>query len=162
MRRFLMVVAASALLSQCSAPPATTGPVATPLTLQAIAGQWDIVSFEGHRPARLDSDGQRHAFVDIRGSDLSFAIECNYSGMSARLDGDRLVATSNDNMQTEMGCGPEREGRDAAFFALLRGGPTVSQPSANALLTGAISAENIPPSRLYIAAGDVYAVLRRA
>lgn len=136
MRKIIFALAASMLLSQCSAPPATPEMPPKPVTLQSIEGQWDIVSFDGHRPARLGSDGQRHAFVDIRGSDLSFAIECNYSGMSARLDEDRLVVIPSDDVhvQTEMGCGPEREARDEAFFGLLRGGPTVSQPSANELV----------------------------
>ncbi len=126
--------AACLLLAQCSAPrgPQASGSAAT-LSLHDIAGQWDIVSFDGYRPARLDGDGQRHAFVDVRGDAFSFAIECNYSGMGARLNGDRLVATTNDNVQTEMGCGREREARDAAFFAFLRGGARVVSHSEQAL-----------------------------
>jgi hypothetical protein len=123
------------LLAQCSAPtgPQANANAAAPLCLQGIAGQWDIVSFDGYRPARLDGDGQRHAFVDIRGDEFSFAIECNYSGMSARLERDRMVATTSDNVQTAMGCGPEREARDAAFFAFLRGGPRIVSHTEQAL-----------------------------
>lgn len=134
MRKTVFVSTAFMLLSQCSAPEADPPAASAPLALTAIEGQWDIVSFDGYRPARLDSDGQRHAFVDIRGGNFSFAIECNYSGMRGRVDGNRIVATSNDNLQTEMGCGRDREARDRTFFALLRGGPIVSRPSKDELV----------------------------
>src|SRR5688572_19205138 len=112
MRTFVLAAIAPLLLCQCSQPEPLSNEATTPASLADIEGPWDIASFDGYRPARLDSDGQRHAFVNIQGNDVAFAIECNYSGMAARLEAGRLVATSNDNVQTEMGCGPEREGRD--------------------------------------------------
>ena len=96
-------------------------------SLAEIAGDWDIVAFDGHSPPRLDTDGQRHAFVDITGQGLSFAISCNYSGMRGRITGGVLHATPGDQgTQTAMGCGPEREARDAAFFDFFRSRPQVS------------------------------------
>jgi hypothetical protein len=126
------------VLAACSpVPSAQPGGVTLPAALSEITGAWDILSFDGYRPARLDSDGQRHAFVDVRGDGISFAIECNYSGMRAGIENGRLVALSNEDVQTEMGCGPEREGRDAAFFAFLR-----TRPAIVARTEGAIALEN--------------------
>jgi hypothetical protein len=108
-RAVFAVMLAGSALAQCAAPepPGTEAPVAS---LSEIAGQWDIVSFNDYRPQRLDSDGRRHAFVDIAESGgLSFAIECNYSGMAARIDAaGRLAPASSDDVHvtTAMGCGP--------------------------------------------------------
>ncbi len=135
-----MFVCAMALMA-CSPMPSAQPEAATtsasartsPAALSEITGAWDIVSFDGYRPARLDSDGQRHAFVDVRGDGISFAIECNYSGMRAGIENGRLVALSNETVQTEMGCGPEREGRDAAFFAFLRASPAIVARAESAM-----------------------------
>ena len=100
-----------------------------------IEGQWDIVSFNGYRPRRLDSDGGRHAFVDFTDDRVGFAIECNYSGIeTARIENSRLVRVAGDDMQTAMGCGPERERRDNDFFAFLRNGPTIARRGADDLV----------------------------
>lgn len=115
------------------APTPSAGARTSPSALSEITGAWDIVSFDGYRPARLDSDGQRHAFVDVRGDGISFAIECNYSGMRVGIENGRLVALSNEDVQTQMGCGPEREGRDAAFFAFLRTSPAIVARTESAM-----------------------------
>ena len=103
--------------------PAAAGRAVT--SLAEIAGEWDIVEFDGHRPARLDADGQRHSYVDVGPAGLRFTIGCNYSGMSGSIGaGGVLVPANPDNgMQTEMGCGPEREARDEAFFKFFRSRP---------------------------------------
>jgi hypothetical protein len=119
------------MLAQCSAPAPAEESIGN---ISEIEGAWDIVSFDGHRPARLDSDGGRHAYVNVEGEELSFAIECNYSGMRGRVENGRLVLLPSDAIQTEMGCGPEREARDEAFFAFMRGGANVSRAGADQIV----------------------------
>lgn len=119
--------------AQPDAPTTSASARTSPAALSEITGAWDIVSFDGYRPARLDSDGQRHAFVDVGGDGISFAIECNYSGMRAGIENGRLVALSNEDVQTEMGCGPERERRDEAFFAFLRTSPAIVARTQSAM-----------------------------
>ena len=137
----MAIFVCATVLTACSPLPSaqTGGPTPSasagtlPAALSEITGAWDILSFDNYRPARLDSDGQRHAFVDVRGDGVSFAIECNYSGMRAGVENGRLVALSNEDVQTEMGCGPEREGRDAAFFAFLRTSPAIVARTESAM-----------------------------
>lgn len=121
----------------------------TPASLAAIAGEWDIVEFDGYSPQRLDTDGQRHAFVDIRTTSLSFTIGCNYSGMPASIgaDGVLVPGVPDDGMQTQMGCGPVREARDSAFFGFFRSRPQVALGS---------------DGRLRLATGDRSLLLERA
>ena len=105
-------------------PPTPDRPVAS---LEQIAGEWDIVHFDGHSPPRLDNDGQRHAYVDIGPRGLRFAISCNHSGMAGRIEGGVLYQAPDDQgMTTEMACGPVMEARDSAFFDLFRARPQVS------------------------------------
>lgn len=122
------------LAAACAgAAPATDAPVRG---LADIAGQWDIVSFNGYAPRRLDTDGQRHAYVDFSTDGASFTIECNYTGMRARIaDNGRLVALSDEDIQTAASCGPERNRRESAFFAFLRGSPTIMQRGDELLLS---------------------------
>lgn len=97
-------------------------------SLAEIAGEWDIVEFDGFRPPRLDSDGHRHAYVDIDPAGLSFTVGCNYSGMPGSIgaEGVLVPGTPDDGMQTAMGCGPEREARDTAFFGFFRSRPELT------------------------------------
>ena len=95
-------------------------------SLTEIAGEWDIVRFDGHSPPRLDSDGQRHAYVNISPGGLNFSISCNHSGMAGLIrDGVLQAAPADQRTQTAMGCGPEREARDDAFFGFFRARPQV-------------------------------------
>jgi heat shock protein HslJ len=99
----------------------------TVASLTEIGGEWDIVSFDGHSPPRLDSEGKRHFYGDIGPQGLRFAIGCNHSGMPGRIEGGVLHAEpTDDGVQTAMGCGSERETRDAAFFAFFRSRPQVT------------------------------------
>ena len=106
--------------------------------LSDIAGEWDIVSFDGHSPPRLDPYGQRHAYVDIGQGRLDFSISCNFSGMAGAIRGGVLHAARGDmGVQTVMGCGPEREARERAFFRFFRSRPRVSRLSGARLrMTG--------------------------
>lgn len=106
-------------------PPREAGGVVT--SLREIAGQWDIASFKGYTPARLH-EGIRRAYVDIGPNGLSYAIECNYSGNPAEIDGSGILHDKSDGsrLQTLMGCGPEGEAREAAFFGFFNSKPKVA------------------------------------
>ena len=115
-----------------AAPPVTNP---TPVASSSeILGQWDIVSFDGYEPSRLEGS-KRAAFVDFGSDGVGLRIECNYSGASGRVVDGRFVAKPHDGVQTAMGCGPEREARDAALFAFFRrGNPDVEHLSDGRLL----------------------------
>jgi heat shock protein HslJ len=139
-----IVASLSAASCAAAAPPhpaavaaePAAAPAARPVaSLAEIAGEWDIVSFDGHGPPRLDHDGQRHAYVDIAEQGMRFAIGCNHSGMAGRIEGGVLYpAAIDDGMQTSMGCGPVAEGRDTAFFGFFRARPQVVLMSDGRLL----------------------------
>lgn len=117
-------------------------------SLADIAGEWDIVSFDGYSPPRLDGDGQRHAYVDIGQQGLRFSISCNHSGMVGRIEGGVLHPPAMDDaIQTAMGCGREREAREAAFFGFFRARPQVTL---------------LPDERLRIATPDHHLLLERS
>lgn len=125
-----------ALLAACAGPAtrpsdgddrSSARPATTPAALSDVAGEWDVVSFDAHRPARLDEDGKRQAYLGIDSGGLRFAIGCNHSSMKGRIDaGVLLAAPDDDAVQTAMGCGAERERRDAAFFRFFRTRPSVA------------------------------------
>jgi hypothetical protein len=133
--RFAALVVLSVLAVQCAAPVMSGTPVTS---LSEIDGAWDIVSFDDYRPARLDADGNRHAFVDIiADGSFAFTIGCNYSGLRGSIDeSGRLVEVASDDFhtQTAMGCGVEREGRDEAFFQFFRTKPTIVQTGDDLVL----------------------------
>jgi hypothetical protein len=124
--RPILFLLLTGLAAACGAqPPAPSTPA--PASLQEIAGQWDIVRFDGHPPPRLDNDGQRHAYVDVDRGSLRFSVGCNHSGMSGRIESGILYpAPVDDGMQTSMGCGIEREARDDTFFKFFRARPRVA------------------------------------
>lgn len=101
-------------------------PASRPVQSSAmISGEWDIVSFEGYEPRRL-SGTTRAAFADFTESGARLRIECNSSGRKGKVEGGRFVPSADsDNIQTVMGCGQEREARDARYFAFFDKSPTV-------------------------------------
>jgi hypothetical protein len=108
---------------------ASTAVTARPVrALADVRGEWDIVEFDGYRPPRLNTDGLRHAYVDIGAGGMSFTIGCNYSGMAGSIGaGGVLIPSAPDNaITTQMGCGPDREARDTAFFDFFRSRPQVA------------------------------------
>lgn len=127
MRAAILALALAACTSVPAELPPPTLPQRAVASIDEINGRWDIVSFNEHRPARLDADGNRHAFVDIQGGSLSFSIQCNYSGMQARVENGRLIKLPGDDIQTTAGCGEERHRRDDAFFGLLRSNPSIAR-----------------------------------
>lgn len=111
----------------------------------AIEGQWDIASFRGYAPRRL-SGTRRAAFADFGSAEVVLQIECNASGVMGAVRGGRFVSRPGDRIQTLVGCGPEREARDAALFGFFDRNPVVEQ---------------LPDGRLRLTAGSDTLVLER-
>lgn len=109
-----------------------------------IEGQWDIVRFDGYEPRRLQGT-TRAAFANFHGQHVGLRIECNSSGVSGRIDNGGFYSMPGDRIQTAMGCGREREERDAALFRFDRN-PTV---------------ERLANGRLRLAADDTELLLER-
>ena len=106
-----------------------------------ITGRWDVVSFEGYEPAyRLG------AFANFSETGVRLRIECNYSNVPGVVHEGRFVAQPGPRMQTEMGCGPEREERDTHYFAFFDRSPTM---------------ERLANGRLRLVAADSVLVLER-
>lgn len=106
--------------------PTDTARALTPISTTAdVAGQWDVVSFEGHRPSRL-SGAVRAAYADFGATGVSLRMECNYTGRSGRvMDGRFVAAPGDDGVQTQMGCGPERGPREERYFGFFERNPSV-------------------------------------
>jgi len=118
------------LLAGCGDPaPPPPQQEGRPVTsLAEIAGEWDIERFGDYTPSRLEG-GLRRAFVDVGADRLSYAIECNYSGIPAEMDGQGLLhsrRTDGLHTSTAMGCGPEGEARESAFFGFFSTRPRVT------------------------------------
>lgn len=125
MKRFtlpLAILAVAACSGGAAAPPREAGRAVT--SLREIAGPWDIARFDGYAPTRLH-EGLRRAYVDVGPGRLSYVIECNISGNPARVDASGTLHKVGDEpvIQTLVGCGPEREARDAALFRFLTSRP---------------------------------------
>jgi hypothetical protein len=121
----MMMLAATSCSANRQPEPRDAGRIVT--SLGEIAGPWDIASFAGYQPTRLGADGLRRAYVDIGPLGLSYTIECNYSGNAAHIDEGGILHDDSDGsrLQTLMGCGPEREARDAALFGFFASSPKV-------------------------------------
>lgn len=148
-RRGPLLFALTSLGVACSWSPQTSSPSTDPRAEQAspvqdtadIAGQWDVVSFENHRPQRL-SGTTRAAFADFDKGGVRLRIECNYSSRAGRVDGGRFrPAPNDDGIQTQMGCGTEREARDSRFFAFFGKSPTIERIGVDRLRLRADSTE---------------------
>jgi hypothetical protein len=110
----------------CSGEPPLRGNAGKMVTsLNEIAGSWDIASFQGYTPKRLQ-DGVRRAYVHVSPDRLAYAIECNSSGNAAHID---LQGTLHDDEggrnMTLMGCPAEQARRDSAFFGFFATKPKV-------------------------------------
>lgn len=113
---------------------------------RSVAGQWDVVSFEGYRPARLIGTG-RAAYADFGSGGVSLRMECNYTGRPGAVrDGRFALGDDSNSVQTSMGCGPERGSREARFFGFFEQAPTI---------------ETLGPDRLRLRAGASELLLER-
>lgn len=132
-----LLTALSLILSACSAEPQAPrtqkadqrpGSARTVTSLAEIDGPWDIVRFGDHRPTRLGTEGLRRAYVNIHPRGLGYTIECNYSGNRAHIDWSGVLhdESGGSRISTLMGCGPELEARDKAFFGFFATRPKVT------------------------------------
>jgi hypothetical protein len=122
-------LAASAEAAPAPAAPAPSGPVQN---AAAVAGAWDVVSFEGHRPARLTGSG-RAAYADFGPNGVGLRIECNQSGRAGTVGNGRFNSVRGDELQTVMSCGPERNARESRYFSFFEKSPTVEHLGADRL-----------------------------
>lgn len=133
---------------QAGPPPVQSEPATAPaISLADIAGQWDVVSFEGYEPVRMHGT-VRAAVADFSEHGIQLRIECNTSrsGGAYSIANGRLVQARGLRMQTEMGCGHEREERDRRYFSFFDRSPTV---------------DRLPNGRLRFVAGDSVLILER-
>lgn len=137
---FLSLAACAA--GQHEVSSAAPQPTAVPaLSANEIAGRWDVVSFEGYEPAQRLS-----AFAHFRPDGVRLRIECNYSIVPGLVRDGRFATQPGLRMQTEMGCGQEREERDTRYFAFFDRLPTV---------------ERLTNGRLRLTAGESVLILER-
>lgn len=112
-----------------------------PADARSVAGQWDVVSFEGYRPGRL-SGTRRAAYADFGPEGVSLQLECNASGRPGTVrDGRFVLGGNNSRIQTAIGCGPERGPREVRFFDFFEQSPTVETLGADRLRLRAGGAE---------------------
>lgn len=105
-----------------------------PASLAEISGQWDVVSFDGFTPVRLNYQGDRNTRVDITEDFIGLKLTCNSTGIAARLSEDgRLIKNPRGSGAgvTAMSC-PEID-RERQFFSLFFDEPKVERPSENRL-----------------------------
>jgi hypothetical protein len=128
------------------APAAAAEEVRAVLNGAAIAGAWDVVSFEGYRPARLRGT-HRAAYADFGPSGVSLRMECNYTGRGGTVSNGRFIPPrEGDGLQTAMSCGPERNARESRYFSFFEKSPTL---------------EHLGADRLRLRAGESELVLER-
>lgn len=122
-------------VASASAEGAVEAPPLVPASSPSqIAGKWDVVSFENFTPQRLQG-AVRTAYADFDARGVQLRIGCNYSGQAGALKEGRFVAdTREPQIQTLMGCGPEREARDARYFAFFTTAPRVFRQGEDRLV----------------------------
>lgn len=131
--------------SKASEPPAAEPAAALVRSSAEIFGRWDIVSFEGYRPGHMHGTTPA-AFARFTATGVALRIECNYSGVNGFVHDGRFIPQPGSQIQTEMGCGKEREDRDERYFSFFRRSPTV---------------ERLPGGKLRLVAGDSVLMLER-
>lgn len=127
---------------------ASSAPVAV-TSVSQVQGEWQVVSFEGYEPDRV-THPRPAAFANF-GTDggVGLRIECNWSGAPGTVKDGKFVPPADDDglyAQTAMGCGKEREDRDARYFRFFRQNPSM---------------DLLPSGRLRMQAGDSVLVLER-
>jgi hypothetical protein len=115
------------------------------ITVADVLGQWDVVNFEGHEPARMQGT-IRAAIADFAEQRVRLRIECNSSTVGGVVRDGRFVPQPALRMQTEMGCGKERELRDERYFSFFERSAKI---------------ERVGNGRLRFVAGDSVLILER-
>ena len=135
------------LLAACgTTPPNSAEQRREPATVSGlsqadVSGRWDVLSFEGYRPA------SRHgAFANFWVHGVSVQLECNRSRIPGIVRDGRFVTQPGPRMATERGCGPELEERDARYFSFFDRTPTI---------------ERVTNSRIRLVAGNSILILER-
>lgn len=115
--------AGEAATAAVSPPPAPPRPVRA---LAEIAGTWQVVEFDGYRPARVTHPSPAAVASFDRGG-VGLRIECNWSGAPGTVEDGHFVppAKAEPSGQTAMGCGKEREDREGRYFAFFTQNPTI-------------------------------------
>lgn len=155
MVKISLAVLAASSLAACStaaiepnvgARPMQSEPKAIATMLSAdILGEWDVVSFEGYEPVRMHGT-HRAAIADFSEQGVRLRIECNTASVSGIIRDGRFVPQPGLRMQTEMGCGKEREERDRRYFSFFDRSPGI---------------ERLRDGRLRLVAGDSVLILER-
>lgn len=112
-----------------AAPAEVIEPSAIPvMALSEIAGEWQVVEFDGYRPARV-THPKPAAFATFGPGGVGLRIECNWSGAPGTIKDGHFVppAKPEPQAQTAMGCGKEREDRDARYFAFFTQSPSIER-----------------------------------
>lgn len=120
-------------------------PAATPvMALSEIAGEWQVVEFDRYRPARV-AHPRPAAFATFGPGGVGLKIECNSSGAPGTVKDGHFVppAKPEPQAQTAMGCGKEREDRDARYFAFFTQNPSIERIAGGRLRLVAKAAELI-------------------
>jgi heat shock protein HslJ len=126
----MLIGGCNGTVSADTAPPTGPQPVRT---LSDIRGEWDVLSFEGQRPNRLNGS-VRAAFADFGDNGVSLRMECNYTGAQGSVKDGRFVAKPDqDIVMTAMSCGPERDARDGRFVAFFQNSPTIERQGESRL-----------------------------
>lgn len=86
------------------------------------------------------------AFANFTPTGLGLRIECNRSSVSGTVRDGRFLPQPGLRMQTQMGCGPEREDRDRRYFTFFDRSPTI---------------ERLGNARLKLVAGSSVLILER-
>lgn len=120
-------VSGEAMPAYPATPATMPDPAPRPvMALSEIGGEWQVVEFGGYRPARV-THPRPAAFASFGPGGVGLRIECNWSGAPGTIRDGRFVPPANPEpqAQTAMGCGKEREERDARYFAFFGKSPTI-------------------------------------
>lgn len=155
MMKFIFAALVPCILTACGTPAleaqprsrlAQLEPAATAaISMTDVVGQWDVVSFEGHTPARK-SGSTREAFADFDTRGVRLRIGCNHSGRSGTVTAAKFIVVPGPRAQTEMGCGEELEQRDSRYFSFFDRSPRI---------------ERLGTARLRLSAGESILILER-
>ncbi|ANU07126.1 hypothetical protein [Paraurantiacibacter namhicola] len=154
--RFAILLGAAAMAAACApgtlpdgSETATTGAEAAPRPASAsdVAGDWDVVSFDGYTVPFRSRGTERAAFANFTDGGVGLHLECNWSGVPGRMRGDVFKPSGEGPWpQTLAGCEADKAERDDAYFAFFARSP---------------KGEVLPGDRLRFTAGDTVLLLER-
>ncbi|APE27801.1 hypothetical protein [Aurantiacibacter gangjinensis] len=138
---------AAAACTPSPTPDSTQQASARPADRASVAGDWDVVSFDGYTVPYRMRGTNRAAYANFREREVSLHLECNWSGVVGRMRGDRFVpADSGPRIMTVAGCEAPKHERDEAYFSFFDDEPT---------------GQLLPDGRLLFEAGGIELLLQR-